>query len=186
MLLFSCKPIWMKLRALRPEYPYHRSVIGRSLRIAPLGPEYAGEALTVQRAAYVTEAQRYAAPNIPPLLETLDELRADLVRADGPDLVARGASLGARLAGSVRGRVSGANMEVVRLSVAPDVQGRGIGRALLVAVHGAMPPSVVMFWLVTGSRSNDNLRFYTAAGYRTTETVVDAAGVELVRMQRPS
>ncbi|MDT7552926.1 MAG: hypothetical protein QOI16_1462, partial [Pseudonocardiales bacterium] len=38
-----------------------------TLRIGLLRPSDAGEVLTVQRAAYVTEAQRYAAPHIPPL-----------------------------------------------------------------------------------------------------------------------
>jgi GNAT superfamily N-acetyltransferase len=140
--------------------------------------------LTVQRAAYVTEAQRYLAPHIPPLVETLDELRADLMLGGGPELVVRGAWLGPRLVGSVRGRLAGTSMEVARFSVAPDLQGRGIGRALLAAVHAAAPPSVTVFWLVTGARSEANLGLYTAAGYRTVGSVVDAAGVELARMER--
>lgn len=147
------------------------------------GPEHAGEVLTVQRAAYVTEAQRYRAPDIPPLVETLEELRADLV---APGVVARAAWLGPRLVGSVRGRVDGAAMEVARLTVAPDLQGRGLGRALLAAVHAAAPPGVEVLWLVTGARSDDNLRLYAAAGYRPAGRVVDPAGVELVRLERPA
>lgn len=153
-------------------------------RIGPAAPEHAGEILTVQRAAYVTEAQRYAAPGIPPLVETLAEVRADLARADGPEMVARAAWLGPRLVGSVRGRVGSAAMEVVRFSVAPDVQGLGVGRALLAAVEAAAPPSVVTFWLLTGARSPGNIGLYTAAGYRPTGTALDAAGVELMRMER--
>jgi ribosomal protein S18 acetylase RimI-like enzyme len=155
-----------------------------TLRVARPNPEHAGEVLTVQRASYVREAQRYAAPDIPPLLETLAQLHADLVRADGPELVARAAWLGPRLVGSVRGRIDGTRMEIVRLTVAPDLQGRGIGRALLAAVHDAAPEPVRTCWLVTGGRSEDNIRFYTAAGYRVVGTTTDAAGVELVRMQR--
>jgi GNAT superfamily N-acetyltransferase len=154
-----------------------------ALRIGPLLPEHAGEALTVQRAAYVTEAQRYTAPTIPPLVETLDELRADLAAG----VLARGAWLGTRLVGSVRGRVDGergSRMEVLRFSVAPDVQGRGVGRALLTAVHAAAPPTVQTFWLVTGARSPENLHLYTSSGYRVVGTVTDAAGVGLVRMER--
>jgi GNAT superfamily N-acetyltransferase len=147
------------------------------------GPEHAGEVLTVQRAAYVTEAQRYRAPDIPPLVETLEELRADLA---APGVVARAAWLGPRLVGSVRGRVDGAAMEVARLTVAPDLQGRGLGRALLEAVHAAAPAGVGVFWLVTGARSGDNLRLYAAAGYRPAGRVVDPAGVELVRLERPA
>ena len=79
-----------------------------TLRIDLLRPSDAGEVLTVQRAAYVTEAQRYAAPHIPPLLETLEELRADL---DRPDVLAVGAWSGPRLVGSVRGRLDGATID---------------------------------------------------------------------------
>jgi GNAT superfamily N-acetyltransferase len=153
------------------------------VRIGVPGAEHAGEVLTVQRAAYVTEAQRYAAPGIPPLVETLDALRADLA---SPGVLARAAWLGPRLVGSVRGRVDGAAMEVARLTVAPDLQGRGIGRALLDAVHAAAPPSVAVCWLVTGVRSEDNLRLYAAAGYRPAGATVDPAGVELVRLERPA
>ena len=60
------------------------------MRIGVAGPEHAGEALTVQRAAYVTEAQRYSAPGIPPLVETLEQLRADLAAsAAAPPAVRR-------------------------------------------------------------------------------------------------
>jgi GNAT superfamily N-acetyltransferase len=74
-------------------------------------------------------------------------------------------------------------MEVLRFSVAPDMQGRGVGRALLNAVHAAAPPTVRVFWLVTGARSPENLHLYTSAGYRVVGTVTDAAGVGLVRME---
>ncbi|HVL84784.1 MAG TPA: GNAT family N-acetyltransferase [Pseudonocardia sp.] len=150
------------------------------IRVAALRPEHAGEALTVQRAAYVTEAQRYGAPSIRPLRETLDELRDELAAG----VLARGAWLGTRLVGSVRGRLEAHRLEIVRFAVAPDVQGRGVGRALLAAVHAAAPPAVTLFWLVTGARSDENLRLYGAAGYRPCGTVVDDAGVELVRMER--
>lgn len=75
-------------------------------------------------------------------------------------------------------------MEVARLTVAPDLQGAGIGRALLDAVHVAAPGPVVTCWLVTGARSTDDLRFYAAAGYRVVGSTTDAADVGQVRMER--
>ncbi|WP_211346485.1 GNAT family N-acetyltransferase [Actinokineospora cianjurensis] len=106
-----------------------------TIRLAPLRPEDVGEALTVQRSAYVSEAQRYHQPLIPPLVETLDQFRADL-------RIAIGAWSGTRLVGSVRGRVDGPRMEVARFSVAIDFQGKGVGRALLTAVEAAAPPEI--------------------------------------------
>ena len=46
----------------------------------------AGEILTLQRAAYVTEAQGHNDTMMPPLTQTLDQLRAELADpADRPD-----------------------------------------------------------------------------------------------------
>ncbi|MCW3841272.1 GNAT family N-acetyltransferase, partial [Micromonospora yasonensis] len=91
--------------------------------IAPAGVADAGEILTVQRAAYLVEAQRYRDLFLPPLTETLDEVRAALA---GPAVVLA-ARLGPRLVGSIRARIDGDTAHVGRLSVAPDQQGRGIG-----------------------------------------------------------
>jgi GNAT superfamily N-acetyltransferase len=101
-------------------------------------------------------------------------------------MLARGAWIGPRLVGSVRGRVDGERgdrMEVLRFSVAPDVQGRGVGRVLLSAMHAAAPQATRVFWLVTGAESPENVHLYTSAGYRIVGTVIDAAGVRLVRME---
>lgn len=151
-----------------------------TVHIGPLEARHAGEALTVQRAAYVTEAQLYHAPNIPPLTETVDQLRADL----DSGVLAFGAWLGTRLAGSVRGRAAGDRMEVARFSVAPDLQGNGIGRALLAAVETAAPPEIRTFWLVTGTSSEANLRMYRRAGYVVVGNQTDAVGVALVVLEK--
>jgi len=152
-----------------------------TVHIGPLGPGHAGEALTVQRAAYVTEAQRYGAPDLPPLTEPLDALRADL--ASGRPAV--GAWLRTRLVGSVRGRPAGARMEVSRLAVAPDMWRQGIGARLLAAVEAAAPPGVRTLWLVTGAESDGSLALYRRAGYAVVGRDTDAAGVSLAVLEKP-
>ncbi|GAA3041808.1 GNAT family N-acetyltransferase [Actinokineospora globicatena] len=148
-----------------------------TFRLAPLLPDHVGEALTVQRAAYVSEAQRYTQPLIPPLVETVAEFQADL-------RVAIGAWVGHRLVGSVRGRVDGTRMEVARFSVAPDHQGTGVGRALLAGVEAAAPPEVTVFWLITGADSHDNQRLYGRAGYVAVGERT-ALGIRLLVMEKP-
>ncbi|PVY96534.1 GNAT family N-acetyltransferase [Actinomycetospora cinnamomea] len=153
--------------------------------VAALTVADAGEALTVQYAAYLSEGRRYGTTGIPPLRETVAELAADLERAD---VRAFGAWAGVRLVGSVRlrgervGTGSGC-AELARFSVAPDVQGHGIGRALMERAHAELATGDVT-WLVTGARSEENLRLYRRAGYEETGRLSDAAGVELLRLER--
>jgi GNAT superfamily N-acetyltransferase len=155
---------------------------GDGLVVGALRPEHAGEALTVQYAAYLSEGRRYGTTEIPPLLETPDELAADLQR---PDVAGFGAWLGPRLVGSARLRGLGGDGPVgfVRYSVAPDVQGRGIGSALIDAAHSVLPRGT-RSWLVTGVQSVENLALYARRGYAETGREVDSAGVAVVRMER--
>ena len=50
--------------------------------------------------------------------------------------------------------------------VAPDLQGRGLGRELLALGESPAPASVTGFWLTTGILEEGNQRFYKRAGYR--------------------
>jgi predicted N-acetyltransferase YhbS len=129
-----------------------------AVEISPAGPDDAGELLTVQRAAFVTEAQLYGDPRLPALVETLEELRSAL----GLALVAR---CGPRIVGSVRARVEDGVLRVGRLVVAPDQQRRGVGQALMEAIEGAAGSGVHTATLFTGHRSVGNLRLYERLGY---------------------
>lgn len=122
----------------------------------------AGEILTVQRAAYVSEAQLYGDPYIPPLIESLEQIRKVIEGA----VVLKALDAG-RVIGAVRGQVSGTTCLVGRLVVAPDHQGRGIGTALLTALHEAVPEAAA-FDLFTGHLSEANLKLYRRLGYRET------------------
>ena len=56
--------------------------------------------------------------------------------------------------------------DIGRLMVAPDLQGRGLGRLLLEAIEQAAPPSVTAFELFTGAGSERTIKMYSKAGYR--------------------
>ncbi|WP_320064713.1 GNAT family N-acetyltransferase [Micromonospora sp. RTGN7] len=148
--------------------------------IAPATPADAGEILTVQRAAYVTEAQHYSAPFLPPLTETLDEILAVLA---GPTtvLVARA---GHRLVGSARALISEGTAHVGRLAVAPDQQGRGIGTLLLTAVEQACADRASRFALYTGAASQGNLRLYRRHGYEIVGNRPDDNGISLAMLEK--
>lgn len=132
------------------------------LRIDRVDEATAGELLTVRRAAFVSEAQAYDDPHIPPLTQTLDELRADLV---DPDVVTIGAWLGHRLVGSIRVAVDGAKATLGRLAVVPDLQQQGIGTQLLLAVPEYLPHGITEVWVFTGKDSVANIAMYGKHGF---------------------
>ncbi|MEV0891739.1 GNAT family N-acetyltransferase [Promicromonospora sp. NPDC050262] len=130
--------------------------------IALVEDDHAGELLTLRRAAFVTEAQLYDDPNIPPLTQTLAELREDLAR---DDVVTIGAWEGHRMIGSVRVEIEGEKATLGRLAVAPDKQARGIGTEMLFAVLPYLPEQTTEIWVFTGKDSKQNLALYTKHGY---------------------
>lgn len=132
------------------------------IRIDLVDDATAGELLTLRRAAFVSEAQVYGDPNIPPLTQTLHELREDLAR---DDVVTIGAWDGYRLVGSVRVELEGTKATLGRLAVAPDQQGLGIGTQLMWAVLPYLPEETTEIWVFTGKDSLQNLAMYQRQGY---------------------
>jgi tRNA (guanine37-N1)-methyltransferase len=134
-------------------------------------PADAGEILTLQRACWVTEALVNDDLGIPALHESLEDVATGLgewttwvVRSHG------------RLVGSVRGRLERDVWEIGRLMVAPDLRGRGLGRVLLEHAEAAAPAAAATYRLVTGKRSEANLRRYQRAGYRVVEVLDGPSG----------
>jgi GNAT superfamily N-acetyltransferase len=135
--------------------------------------------LTVQRAAYVAEAQRYSDPFLPPLTQPLTEVVED-VRA-GRRMVA---CLGSRVVGTVRGQRRDQVLHVGRLAVAPDQQGRGIGTRLLAAIEQFAEADVTVYALFTGAGSEANVRLYERLGYRFVRHEPLPRGPGLVHLEK--
>ncbi|GAA0554951.1 GNAT family N-acetyltransferase [Actinomadura livida] len=152
-----------------------------SVAVERAGPQDAGEVLTVQRAAYVAEAQLYGDPFIPPLVESAEQLRKVL----SSDAVVLKAVLGGRLVGAVRAQFSEHTCLIGRLVVVPDLQGRGIGRRLLAALEDEVAGRADACVLFTGHLSEANLRLYRRAGYTETRRERVAAHLTLVHMRKP-
>jgi GNAT superfamily N-acetyltransferase len=125
-----------------------------------VGPDDAGELLTLQRATYVSEARLYDDVRLPPLTQTYDELSTELARC-----LALKAIAGRRMVGAVRARLDGSTLHIRRLVVAPDLQGQGIGTRLLAAVEQLGAGRADTYALFTGDRSVGNIRLYERLGY---------------------
>jgi tRNA (guanine37-N1)-methyltransferase len=143
----------------------HPSELIDDLEIRPVQPADAGELYTLQRACWVQELQ--ANPGVP--IPALEESYADLQAWITTDTVLVARSAG-RLVGAVRARLQpqpeGAVWDIGRLMVAPDLQGRGLGRQLLERIERLAPHSAVGFELFTGAGSLRNQKMYKKAGYR--------------------
>ncbi|MDF1602809.1 tRNA (guanosine(37)-N1)-methyltransferase TrmD [Nocardioides sp. YIM 152315] len=137
------------------------SVLLDGVEIRPVDPADAGELLVLQLACWVAEQHDNPGVRIPALHETLDDVRGWLVR--DTVLVARAAG---RLVGAVRASLDGESWEVGRLMVAPDLAGRGLGRALLERIEALAPAAATTYSLFTGAGSTRNQRMYKKAGYR--------------------
>ncbi|HYU86267.1 MAG TPA: GNAT family N-acetyltransferase, partial [Kribbellaceae bacterium] len=164
-------------------------MVGSGLVARAAEPADAAELLTLQRACWVSEAQVNEALDIPPLTETADDVRRSL---DEWTTVVVRSGAGGRLVGSVRGRLLSEpdrpvpTWEIGRLMVAPDLQGRGLGRWLLEAVESLAPAAAVRYELNTGERSDGNRKRYRKAGYRpATDGIAGPPGtVRLVKPRR--
>ncbi len=125
----------------------------------------AAELLVLQRCCWVAEAIANDTLDIPPLHESLADVRAWI--GEWTVLTVRD---GTRLVGAVRGRLVGDTWEIGRLMVAPDLAGRGLGRRLLEQAERLAPSETTTFELFTGARSARNIDLYERAGYRVVES----------------
>lgn len=150
------------------------------IQIRDIHPDDAGEVLTIQRAAFVQEAQIYGSADMPPLTQTLEELRAELEQNLGCVALA-----GPRIVGAVRAVRDGDLLLIGRIAIAPDQQGEGIGSRLLAAVErrGA-DAGATEAELFTGSHSEANLRLYEREGYVESERVDAGDGTAQVFLRK--
>lgn len=147
------------------------------VQMHPITVADAGEVLTLQRAAFVSEALIYGSAEMPPLTQTLEEVRAEL--ADCVGWVARA---GGRLVGAIRGQQADDVLLIGRIAIAPDMQGEGIGRMLL--EHAEQQSGASWAELFTGSLSEANLRLYERCGYVESERVPQDDGTEQVFLRK--
>jgi ribosomal protein S18 acetylase RimI-like enzyme len=137
--------------------------MGMSVTISAAVDGDAEQILKLQYLCFQSEAEAYGDYAIAPLTQTLDGLRGEM--ASGCVLVAR---LGDEVVGSVRGSVDAdGTARIDRLCVHPRLQRHGLGGRLLAAIEDSLAAErdAKRYQLVTGHRSEGNLRLYRKYGY---------------------
>ncbi len=138
----------------------------------------AAEILALQKLAYLSESELYDDWSIPPLTQTLEELVESFVCNTVLKAVEEG-----RIVGSVNGRMSERRCLVGRLMVHPDLQGRGLGTALMAEIEREFPQAET-YRLFTGERSERNIRLYERLGYHIYERKEMPGSYAIVFMEK--
>ncbi len=128
------------------------------MRIQKANVNDAEEILCLQKLAYKSEAKLHGDFQIPPLVETLEELR-DKFQTH----VFLKATFEGKIIGSVRVFQKDNTGYIGRLMVHPDFQNRGIATKLLLEIEKSF--SCVRFELFTGSKSIKAIFLYEKLGY---------------------
>jgi ribosomal protein S18 acetylase RimI-like enzyme len=136
----------------------------------------ATDILRLQKLAYAAEARLYDDWLLPPLVQTLDELRAEFTVSVVLKAVADGVIIG-----SVRARRAADTWQIGRLIVHPDYRGQGLGTRLLRHIEGESG-EIRKLELFTGHRSTANIQLYERLGYVRSREQVQSPAVTLVFM----
>lgn len=117
------------------------------------------EILSLQREAYLTEAEIYNDYNIPPLHQTDAEIEDEFNRGLFLKIEFEGLIIG-----SVRAYEENSVCHIGKLIVKDDHQNRGLGTMLLEQIESRFPNAKV-YELFTGANSRKNLHLYRKNGY---------------------
>lgn len=136
------------------------------------------EILRLQYLAYQSEAALFGTQDIPPLKQTLDEVRGEFESG----LILKMVSEDAKIIGSVRARESGGVVYIGKLMVHPAHQRKGYGTRLLKAIEQRFPKR--WYELFTSTKSVGNIRLYKSLGYNVFNEKGVGDGLRFVYLQK--
>jgi len=148
------------------------------MRIALAVVKDAETILELQKLCYQSEAALNNDYTIPPLMQTLESMRAEF--ENKVILKAREAG---RIIGSIRGWMKDDTCHVEKVIVHPDFQNRGYGKKLLGAMEMVFQRAR-RFELFTSDKSEKNLALYSKFGYREFKRQPLNEQVTLVYMEK--
>ena len=149
-----------------------------TVAIVPARVDDAPALHALQMIAFEPEGRAVRTREIPPLQESVDDIRAHIRAATVLKAVD-----GGRVIGAIRGIVTDGSCLIRVLVVAPEAQGRGLGARLLAAIEAAHP-QVERFELTTNMIMVGNVRFYLRHGYEVVEQVQHAPTIRLAFMRK--
>jgi N-acetylglutamate synthase-like GNAT family acetyltransferase len=137
----------------------------------------APEILELQKLAYQSEAAIYDDYSIPPLTESLEEIRREFADHTFLKAVEDG-----KIIGSVRAKNDNGTCYIARLIVHTDYQNRGTGSKLLKEIERIQNAN--RYELFTGTLSERNLYLYKKHGYHEFKTEDQTDKVKIVFFEK--
>jgi len=134
--------------------------------------------LKLQKLAYRSEAELHNDFSIPPMTQTLEEIKKDFARQ-----IFLKATDHNKIIGSVRAHASGETCYIGRLIVHPEFQNQGIGTRLMHEIE-ALFKDAKRFELFTGHKSKRNLYFYKTLGYKKFMVEKIHADLQLIYLEK--
>ncbi len=129
--------------------------------VSRAAPQDLAEILNVQKQAFLPVAAKTNQFDLPPLMQTQEEIEVEFGRRVFLKYV-----LGGRIVGSVRAHLdSGGLCQIGKLVVLPEHQNQGIGKQLMQAVHAAFL-DCAGYELFTAEDNAATVSFYTKLGYQ--------------------
>jgi ech hydrogenase subunit C len=137
--------------------------------------------LALQRIAYLPQEELYGEENVPPLVQTLQELTGEFDQMRFVKAVVNG-----QLIGSARACPNGHAAQVSHVIVHPYFQRRGIGRRLLTEIEQNCQ-DVKLFETAVGAKSDGCVAWLQRQGYKTVaaDAATPADNLVHLRKERP-
>lgn len=116
--------------------------------------------LELQYLAYQGEAKLFKTKAIPPLMQTIEEVRQEYQKG----IILKAVNDHDKIIGSVRAYCENGTVHIGKLMVHPDYQGQGIGTKLLGEIEKCY--TNVRYELFTSTKSKRNIALYERLGYK--------------------
>lgn len=134
--------------------------------------------LELQYIAFQSEARLLNNYNIPPLKQKISDIESDFQRG----IILKAIDDKGRIVGSVRGYPENDTVNIGKLIVAPEMQGRGIGTRLLMEIENIYPNK--RYELFTSSESDKNIRLYEKLGYKPFKSEYISEKIKMVFLEK--
>lgn len=164
---------------MKPEGCFMKGKQDIAINVEPATEQDLDQILELQKKAFYGQAVIYNDFNLPPLSQTLNDLKKEfreknIYKTEKDE----------QIIGSVRCHIKDKALHIEKLIVDPAFQNRGIGTNLMMSLENKYAQSVARFEIFTGHKSQRNLHLYKKLGYLEMSREVIRDDLILIHMEK--